>query len=391
MDSVLTMILAGGTPDALGVLGRHRAKTAVPFGGRYRLIDFPLSNCVNSGLGNIYILTQYNPRSLRRHIRLGRPWDLDRSHGGGLRLLMPYSGARRTSWYRGTADALIQNLDIIRKSPSRYVLILSGDHIYKMDYRELFHRHVITGAALTLATRPRRPGDEQRFGLLELDAEGRVLGFREKPGEPFGSDTSLGIYLFERDYLLDCLSELDQRDGTDLVGEVIAPTVGRERVSTYRFDGYWEDVGDLDAFYRANLLLVDAEPPLRLDDPAWPIYTRMETVSPSWFAPDSRVERSIFGAGGVISGRVSGSVIFPRVVVERGAVVENSVVFSGCHVAADARVSRAILDKEVRVGAGALVAGDERLAVLTKHQEVPPGARASGPDLELAGGERGAP
>lgn len=389
MDKVLTMILAGGSPDALGVLGRYRAKTAVPFGGRYRLIDFPLSNCVNSGLRTIYVLTQYNPRSLRRHIRLGRPWDLDRSLGGGLRVLLPYSGARRTSWYRGTADALIQNLDIIRKSDSRYVLILSGDHIYKMDYRELFHRHIVTGAALTLATRPKRPGDERRFGMLLLDGRGQVTEFREKPGEEFGSDSSLGIYLFEKDYLVDALMGIAEGAGTDLVSEVITPTVGRETVATYRFDGYWEDVGDLDAYYRASLLLVDAQPPLRLDDPAWPVYTRMETVSPTWFAPGCQVERSIVSAGCSIAGRVTGSVIFPRVTIEAGACVENAILFSGCCIGSGAVVRQAILDKSVRVGPGALLYGDDRLIILPKGYEVPAGERRNGSTIDLANGRGG--
>jgi glucose-1-phosphate adenylyltransferase len=389
MDNVLTMILAGGSPDALGVLGLHRAKTAVPFGGSYRLIDFPLSNCVNSGLRNIYILTQYNPRSLRRHIRLGRPWDLDRSREGGLRVLLPYSGARRTSWYRGTADALIQNLDIIRKSASRYVLILSGDHIYKMDYRELFHRHIITGASLTLATRPQRPGDARRFGLVSLEDSGRVNGFREKPGEPFGSDASLGIYLFDRDYLVDMLQRLEEEEGSDLVREIITPTVAKEQVFTYRYDGYWEDVGDLDAYYRANLMLVDGNPSLRLDDPAWPIFTRMESESPTWFAPNSAVERSIIGAGCRIAGRVSGSVIFPQVKIAEGAVVENAILFTGCHVEANATVGQAILDKKVQVGAGARVWGGDGLAILPKHHRVEAGGEEKGETARTEVGEGG--
>ena len=386
MDNVLTMILAGGSPDALGVLGQHRAKTAVPFGGSYRLIDFPLSNCVNSGLRSIYVLTQYNPRSLRRHIRLGRPWDLDRSQGGGLRVLLPYSGARRTSWYRGTADALIQNLDIIRKSRSRYVLILSGDHIYKMDYRELFHRHIVTGSALTIATRPQRPGDSRRFGLIDIDDRGVVTGFKEKPGEPFGSDSSLGIYLFDKEYLVDSLMALDEQEGSDLVRELITPTVGRETVATYRYDGYWEDVGDLDAYYRASLMLVDDQPALRLDDPAWPIFTRMESETPTWFAPGSLTERSIIGSGGRIGGQVIGSVIFPQVTIEEGACVENAVLFSGTHVAAGARVNRAIVDKNVRIGEGAVVAGDGRLVVLPKNHAISAGSRCDvSPVSELLG------
>ncbi len=389
MDNVLTMILAGGAPDALGVLGLHRAKTAVPFGGRYRLIDFPLSNCVNSGLRNIYILTQYNPRSLRRHIRLGRPWDLDRSREGGLRVLLPYSGAQRTSWYRGTADALIQNLDIIRKSSSRYVLILSGDHIYKMDYRELFHRHIVTGANLTLATRPQRPGDARRFGLVALDDRGRVTGFREKPGEPFGNDASLGIYLFDREYLVDALQQLEAAEGSDLVQEIVTPTVASEQVFTYRYEGYWEDVGDLDAYYRANLMLVDENPSLRLDDPAWPIFTRMESESPTWFSPVSSVDRSIIGAGCRIAGRVTGSVIFPQVRIGEGAVVENAILFPGCRVEADAIVGQAILDKHVQVGAGARVRGGDGLAILPKHHQVAAGSEETGIGVRAGVGEGG--
>jgi glucose-1-phosphate adenylyltransferase len=386
MDSVLTMILAGGSPDGLGALGRDRAKTAIPFGGRYRLIDFSLSNCVNSGLRTIYILTQYNPRSLRRHVRLGRPWDLDRSIAGGVRVLLPYSGANQMSWYRGTADALLQNLDIIQRSVSRYVLILSGDHIYKMDYRELFHRHIVTGATMTIGTRLRRHGDEYRYGLLDVDARGQVTGFLEKPGRPFGTDASMGIYLFEKDYLIQGLREAAARGGTDLVHEVVIPTVGRASVVTYRFDGYWEDVADLEAFYRANLLLVDAAPPLVLDDPGWPIYTHMESESPTWFGPAASVERSIVGAGGRIAGCVRDSVLFPQVTVAPGAVVEGAVLFSGCQVGPGARVHRAILDKSVRVGEGARVVGAERLLVLPKRSEVGAGVDAAAPGAVLVRG-----
>ncbi len=386
MDSVLTMILAGGSPDALGALGRDRAKTAVPFGGRYRLIDFSLSNCVNSGLRSINILTQYNPRSLRRHVRLGRPWDLDRSITGGVRVLLPYSGANQMSWYRGTADALLQNLDIIQRSVSRYVLILSGDHIYKMDYRELFHRHIVTGATMTVGTRLRRHGDEHRYGLLDVDPRGQVIGFREKPGESYGTDASMGIYCFEKTYLMEALRQAAERGGTDLVHEVVIPTVGSTSVVTYRFDGYWEDVPDLEAYYRANLLLVDAAPPLILDDPGWPIYTHMESESPTWFGPQAQVERAIVGAGGRIDGRVQDSVLFPQVSVAPGAVVEGAVLFSGCRVEAGARIHRAILDKGVRVGAGARVVGAERLLVLPKRSEVGAGVDAAAPGAVLVRG-----
>jgi glucose-1-phosphate adenylyltransferase len=386
MESVLTMILAGGSPDGLGALGRDRAKTAIPFGGRYRLIDFSLSNCVNSGLRTICILTQYNPRSLRRHVRLGRPWDLDRSITGGVRVLLPYSGANQTSWYRGTADALLQNLDIIQRSVGRYVLILSGDHIYKMDYRELFHRHIVTGATMTIGTRLRRHGDEYRYGLLDVDARGQVTGFREKPGHPFGTDASMGIYLFEKDHLIEGLREAAARGGTDLVHEVVIPTVGRAPVVTYRFDGYWEDVPDLEAYYRANLLLVDAAPPLVLDDPGWPIYTHMESESPTWFGPEAQVERAIVGAGGRIAGRVQDSVLFPQVTVAPGAVVEGAVLFSGCQVGPGARIHRAILDKGVRIGEGARVVGAERLLVLPKRSEVGAGIDAAAPGAVLVRG-----
>ncbi|MCP4548775.1 MAG: glucose-1-phosphate adenylyltransferase subunit GlgD [bacterium] len=377
MDHVLTMILAGGAPDALGILGRHRAKTAVPFGGRFRLIDFPLSNCVNSGSRDIYILTQYNPRSLRRHIRLGRPWDLDRDRGG-VHILLPYSGAKRTSWFKGTADALAQNLDILKRSRSRYVLVLSGDHIYKMDYRELFHRHVVTGATLTMATRPMKAGDGNRFGMIEADSAGFVKRLREKPGNDFGSDASLGIYLFDREFLIDNLERISEEGKYDLLHDLIIPAIATEKVATYRFDGYWEDVGSLDSYYRANLLLVDSQPSLQLDDPAWPIYTRMENVNPAWFSADSRVERSLVGAACRIEGEVRGSVLSPRVVVEKGASVENAVLLEGCRVAAGAKVHRAILDKMTVIGEGALFSGAEGLAILGKHSILPPGSRHLG-------------
>ena len=369
MDRVLTMILAGGTPDALGPLGKYRAKTAVPFGGRYRLIDFSLSNCVNSGLREIFILTQYNPRSLRRHIRLGRPWDLDRSTGG-VRVLLPYSGVERSSWFRGTADALVQNLDVLERSLNRYVLILSGDHIYKMDFRELFHRHVVTGATATIGTRPIRPGDGRRFGLIETDPGGIVKSFREKPGEDIGSDTNLGIYLFEKKYLVESLRRLAEREETDLVRDLVMPAIAAERYATYRYDGYWEDVGDINAYYDANMLLLDPGAPIQLDDPAWPIFTRSESSSPAWYGNGAEVGRCLVGAGCRVAGRIKDSLLFPNVRVEAGASVENSILFSGSVIRAGATVRRAILDKLAVVEAGARFVGEAELLILEKHGRV---------------------
>jgi glucose-1-phosphate adenylyltransferase len=372
MDRVLTMILAGGSPDALGPLGKHRAKTAVPFGGRYRLIDFSLSNCVNSGLREIFILTQYNPRSLRRHIRLGRPWDLDRSRGG-VRVLLPYSGVDRSSWFKGTADALIQNLDIMERSLNRYVLILSGDHVYKMDFRELFHRHVVTGATVTVGTRPLQHGDGRRFGIIETDSGGIVQRFTEKPGRDSGSDTNLGIYLFERDFLIDRLRGLQAEGSTDLVRDLIIPAIGETRFATYRYDGYWEDVGDLSAYYNANMLLLDPGAPIQLDDPAWPIYTRSESSSPAWYGPQADAKRCLAGAGCRIAGRIRDSLLFPNVHIEPGASVEGAILLSGCVVKSGATVHRAILDKLAVVEEGVRFVGDDELLVLEKRGRVTAG------------------
>ncbi len=369
MERVLTMILAGGSPDALGPLGKHRAKTAVPFGGRYRLIDFSLSNCVNSGLREIFILTQYNPRSLRRHIRLGRPWDLDRTVGG-VRVLLPYSGVERSSWFTGTADALIQNLDILERSLNRYVLILSGDHVYKMDFRELLHRHVVTGATVTIGTRPRKVGDANRFGIIGADEAGIIGSFREKPAEDSGSDTNLGIYLFEREWLVERLRKLRDEHASDLVRDLVIPAIGDTRFATYRFDGYWEDVGDINAYYNANMLLLDRAAPIQLDDPAWPIFTRSERASPAWYGPKAEVARCLVGAGCRIAGSARDSVLFPNVCIEAGASVENAILFSGSVVKSGARVHRAILDKQAVIAEGANFVGDDELLILEKRGRV---------------------
>ena len=257
MRSVVALILAGGQGERLSVLSRERAKPAVPFGGKYRIIDFTLSNCVNSGIYDVAVLTQYRPHSLNDHLGIGRPWDLDRSHRG-LRLLQPFLGRRGSDWYRGTADAVHQNLGFVSTSrEDEVVLILSGDHVYRMDYRRMLEFHESRGAEVTVAVFEVPIEEASRYGTLIADETGRVLSFEEKPKRPRSNLISMGVYIFDKDVLRERLGEdASRRTGHDFGGDIIPSMVGRDRVYAYRFSGYWRDVGTLDAYYQANMDLV---------------------------------------------------------------------------------------------------------------------------------------
>ncbi|MDD3641909.1 MAG: glucose-1-phosphate adenylyltransferase subunit GlgD [Candidatus Krumholzibacteria bacterium] len=357
---ILTMILAGGTGKELSVLTRHRAKTALPFGGRYRIIDFCLSNCVNSGLNEIYILAQYNPKSLIEHIRMGKPWDLDRK-SGGVFILQPRYRDEAARWYLGTADALYQNIDVMRLSKADYVLVLSGDQVYLADYGELAAFHASHGGPVTIACKSVRPSQRSRFGMVRCDRDGVVREFREKPRLSRGFDSaSLGIYLFDRRYLV---QRLDAR-GHDIVFDILMPEIARGGVYAYRFEGYWEDIGSVESYYLSSMRLLRHRSLITSREQ--PVFTRGANLPPSKFFDGSAVGRSIIADGCTVRGAVRGSILFPGVTVERGAVVEDSIVFSFSRIGADARVARTIIDKDVSIGAGAIigaaatVAGDAR-------------------------------
>jgi glucose-1-phosphate adenylyltransferase len=349
---VIAVILAGGEGERLSILSSVRAKPAVPFGGKYRIIDFTLSNCVNSEIDNVVVLTQYNPRSLNDHIGLGRPWDLDRNTGG-VKLLQPYiKKGKVAEWYGGTADAVLQNINVIEHSSGDIVLILAGDHIYKMDYQPFIAAHRRKRADVTIAVRRVPLAEASRMGVLALDDSDRVTDWQEKPKQPKSDLASMGVYVFSKRAMTRFLKEGLRDFGADVIPAMLA---ANQRVFGYRFDGYWQDVGTIQSFWEANMALLDDNPELDLYDREWLIHTRSEERAPAKVGPTAQVHRSLVSHGCVINGTVVNSVLSPGVRVEVGAVVRDSIVMFDTVIRAGAVVDRAILDKEVVVGQGAIV------------------------------------
>lgn len=374
----LALVLAGGKGTRLGALTQRRVKPAVPFGGRFRLIDFPLSNCVNSGIRRIGVLTQYKAHSLITHIRQG--WSSFRADFGEFVELLPAQQRTGESWYSGTADAVHQNADIIRAHDSRFVLVLGGDHVYKMDYGALLGMHVQRGADVTVACVPVPREQACAFGVMQVDADGRVTDFVEKPrepppmpGNPDLALASMGIYVFDSDYLLARLDEDAARSEShhDFGRDLIPRAVAHDTVYAYAFrdaarDGpaYWRDVGDLDAYWSANLELLDIEPELNLYDRQWPIWTWQEQTPPAKFVLDDgdrcgRAVSSMVAGGCIISGAlVRHSLLFSSVIVDEGSTVEDSVVLPEARIGRDCKVRRAILDSGVHLPAGTTIGVD---------------------------------
>ena len=365
MSSRYAFILAGGVGSRLCLLSERRAKPAVPFGGKYRIIDFTLSNCVNSGIFDVGVLTQYRPTSLNQHIGIGRPWDLDRTRGG-IQLLQPAPGLSDSDWYQGTADAIYQNIVHLKRRRNDEVQILTGDHVYQMNYNVLYAFHRRNGASLTVAVTEVPEAEVSQFGILETEPQGRVTAFKEKPkGEVQGRLASMGVYLFDREALIRWLvedatmTESSHDFGKDLLPRLVARG---EPVYAYRFPGYWQDVGTLDSYYRANLEFVQPQPPLDLNDPEWVLHTQTADRPPVRVESGARVARSLLANGCSVQGQVVNSILFPGVVVERGAQVRDSIVMHDTVIGAGAVVDRAILDKEVRVGRGSQVGHGDDMA-----------------------------
>ena len=352
MSKVLAIILAGGQGERLSLLSQKRAKPAVPFAGKYRIIDFALSNCVNSGITDVAVLTQYRPHSLHDHIGIGKPWDLDRQKGG-VHLLQPYMGRQDSDWYQGTADAVYQNLDLIMEGRYDYVLILAGDHIYRMDYGPMIAFHQQRNADATFGAVIVPLSEGSRFGILETDAEGRVVSFEEKPKQPRGTLGSMGIYVFGRETLTrllvdDARSAASQHDfGRNIVPGMVARG---ERVYAYPFTGYWQDVGTLQSYWEAHMELLGDRPAFDLYDPSWVIHTSSEERPPAHTRSGAQIVNSLISHGCIIKGRVERSVLSPGVVVEEGAVVRESIVLFDSVIGAGSVLDRVILDKEVVVG-----------------------------------------
>jgi glucose-1-phosphate adenylyltransferase len=348
----MAVILAGGEGERLSILSQERAKPAVPFGGKYRIIDFTLSNCVNSDIHDVVVLTQYNPRSLNDHIGVGRPWDLDRAHGG-VKLLQPYIARGRVAeWYRGTADAVLRNMNVIEHDASDAVVVLAGDHIYKMDYQPFLAAHRRRRADVTIAVRRVPLAEASRMGILALDEADRVIEWQEKPKQPKSDLASMGVYVFSKKALRRYLTEDRPDFGKDVIPAMLEASA---RVFGYRYNGYWQDVGTIQSYWETNMALLEDEPELDLYDKDWVIHTRSEERAPAKVGPTSQVHRSLISHGCVFNGTVVNSVLSPGVRVDPGAVVRDSIIMFDTIIRSGAVVDRSILDKEVVVGPGAMV------------------------------------
>lgn len=353
MANVMAIIMAGGAGTRLSVLSEERSKPAVPFAARYRIIDFTLSNCVNSGIFNIAVLTQYRPRSLNEHIGVGKPWDLDRARGG-IRLLQPYQARGREQWYGGTADAVYQNLDDVREQRADQVLILSGDHIYKMDYRPMLRFHQDKNADLTVGVMNVPLEETDRFGIMAVDDEMRVTAFYEKPkNRDKGTLASMGIYVFNVAPLEERL-ESGTREHLDLdFGKHVIPgMIETRRVFAYSFEDYWVDVGTIQSYWETNLALLSPKPPLDLYDPTWVIHTKSQERPPVKVGLQGRIQTSMVANGCNVRGRVEHSILSPGVYVSEGAHVRDSIVMNDVWIGPGAVLDKVIVDKGGVIGAG---------------------------------------
>jgi glucose-1-phosphate adenylyltransferase len=359
---VVAMIMAGGEGTRLSVLSEERAKPSVPFAGKFRIIDFTLSNCINSGIFDVSVLTQYRPHSLNQHIGIGKPWDLDRNRGGVV-LRQPYLARNETGWYRGTSDAVYQNLEFANERRADVVLVLSGDHIYKMDYTRIIEYHRRQRADVTVAVMEVPLEMTHQFGIMTTNDEEQIVEFSEKPkNRDKGNLASMGVYVFNTETLVQRLSEGSEDDPRTDFGHHVIPAMiaDSDRVFAYRFKDYWVDVGTIKAYWQTNLELLDPACELNLFDPNWVIRTRSEERPPAKFGPQARVQRSILCNGCVIRGVVENSVLSPGVYVSPGAVVRDSVVMNDTWIGPNAVLDQVVVDKQVVVGSGVqLGVGDD--------------------------------
>ena len=356
-QEVVAMLLAGGQGSRLGVLTRNLAKPAVPFGGKYRIIDFPLSNCVNSGIETVGVLTQYQPLELNDYIGNGQPWDLD-SNNAGVHVLPPYQKQKKTDWYKGTANAIYQNIPFIERYNPDYVVVLSGDHIYKMDYSKMLSFHKEKNAACTIAVYEVPMAEASRFGILNTNEDGSIYEFDEKPKKPKSNKASMGIYVFTWEKLRKYLEE-DENDpkSQNDFGKNVLPAMlsAGEAMYAYRFEGYWKDVGTIDSLWETNMDLLDPNVPLDLNDPEWRIYSRNPVMPPHYVAKGATIQNSLAAEGCNVYGTVDFSVLFAGVYVAPGAVVRDSIIMPGARIEEGAQVQYAIVAEDSVVGAGAVV------------------------------------
>lgn len=347
---MIAMLLAGGQGSRLGVLTAKVAKPAVAFGGKYRIIDFPLSNCINSGIDTVGVLTQYQPLRLNAHIGIGIPWDLDRNFGG-VTILPPYEKSSNSEWYTGTANAIYQNLEYMETFNPDYVLILSGDHIYKMDYEVMLDFHKEHDADVTIAAMPVPMEEASRFGIVVTEEEGRIAEFQEKPPQPKSNLASMGIYIFSWPVLKEALLALKNEPGCDF-GKHIIPYCHEkgQRLFAYEYNGYWKDVGTLGSYWEANMELIDIIPEFNLYEEFWKIYTNSEILPPQYISSQSVIERSIIGNGSEIYGEVHNSVIGSGVTIEEGTVVRDSIIMKDVTIGKGCVVDKSIIAEKCKIG-----------------------------------------
>ncbi len=353
----IAMLLAGGQGSRLGVLTSKIAKPAVPYGGKYRIIDFPLSNCTNSGIDTVGILTQYKPLELNDYVGSGKPWDLDRLNGG-VHILPPYQGQKGGDWYKGTANAIYQNIEFIERYDPEYVLILSGDHIYKMDYSKMLKEHRKNGAACTIAVLEVPDDEASRFGIMNTREDGTIYEFEEKPKNPKSNLASMGIYIFNWDKLKKYLTEDEQKsDSSNDFGKDVIPAMlgAGELLKVYRFNDYWKDVGTVDSLWEANLDLLNPNIDLNLSDKDWRIHSRTSGLPPQYISNDAKVENSLVTDGCQISGMLDYSIMFKNVTVEKGASVEYSLVMPGAVIKSGAKIKYSIIAEDVVIEENATV------------------------------------
>ena len=364
---MIAMLLAGGQGSRLGVLTADVAKPAVAFGGKYRIIDFPLSNCINSGIDTVGVLTQYQPLRLNSHIGIGIPWDLDRNNGG-VTVLPPYERSNNSEWYTGTANAIYQNLRYMESYNPDYVLILSGDHIYKMDYEVMLDFHKENNADVTIATMPVSMEEASRFGIVIADEDKKIKDFEEKPEKPRSNLASMGIYIFSWPVLRDALIAMKDVQSCDF-GKHIIPYCfeNDKRLFAYEFNGYWKDVGTLGSYREANMELIDLIPEFNLYEEYWKIYTKSDTIEPLYVSPDGHSERSIIGEGTENYGYVQNSVIGSNVKIGKSAVIRDSIIMRDAVIGDRCTIDKSIIAENSRIGEGAVLGvGEEAPNVLNE-------------------------
>ena len=368
----LAMILAGGQGSRLGALTKNIAKPAVPFGGKYRIIDFPLSNCANSGIDKVGVLTQYRPLELHTYLGTGNAWDLDKSTGGVF-ILPPYARDKGADWYKGTADAIYQNLNFIDMMDPEYVLILSGDHIYTMDYSKMLDVHRANKADATIGVFEVPWDEAPRFGIMNTDSvDGRIIEFEEKPAKPKSNLASMGIYIFNREFLSRYLTaDAADEDSSHDFGKNIIPAMLKDnvRLYSYAFEGYWKDVGTIESLWQANMDLLADEPPFSFNS-SWTIYSSNPSLPPHYIGNEARVHNSMLNEGSMIFGEVDHSVLFSGVTIGKGAKVTNSVIMPFTKVEENAIIDHAIVAQNCTISAGAVVTGEPGAIAVVPEGEV---------------------